>query len=139
LDCHVVEMPATTRTAQHAATAFGCWLEQIAKSLVFKARQTKRPVLVIASGANRVNEKRVAEFIGEPLDKADADFVRECTGFSIGGIPPVGHSQPIQALIDQDLLAFDKIWAAAGTPHAVFALTPGDLVRVTGGQCVQVS
>jgi prolyl-tRNA editing enzyme YbaK/EbsC (Cys-tRNA(Pro) deacylase) len=139
LDCDILEMPATTRTAQDAATAIGCRLEQIAKSLVFKTRQTKRPLRVIASGANRVNEKRVAEFIGEPLDKADADFVHECTGFAIGGIPPVGHSQPIQTLIDQDLLAFDKIWAAAGTPHAVFALAPGDLVRATGGQCVQVN
>jgi prolyl-tRNA editing enzyme YbaK/EbsC (Cys-tRNA(Pro) deacylase) len=139
LDCKVVEMPATTRTAQEAATAIGCTLQQIAKSLVFKTRQTGRPILVIASGKNRVNEKRLAEIIGEPLDKADADFVRQCTGFAIGGVPPVAHSQPIQTLIDQDLLTLDEIWAAAGTPHAVFALTPADLVKVTGGTCIQVS
>jgi prolyl-tRNA editing enzyme YbaK/EbsC (Cys-tRNA(Pro) deacylase) len=139
LNCKVLEMAATTRTAQEAATAIGCRLEQIAKSLVFKTRLTKRPVLVIAGGANRVNEKRVAELIGEPIDKADKDFVRERTGFVIGGVPPVGHSQPIQTMIDQDLLALDEIWAAAGTPHAVFALTPADLVKITDGTCVQVS
>jgi prolyl-tRNA editing enzyme YbaK/EbsC (Cys-tRNA(Pro) deacylase) len=139
LHCKVLEMPATTRTAQDATTAIGCRLEQIAKSLIFKTRQTKRPILVIASGRNRVNEKRLAERVGEPLDRADPEFVRECTGFAIGGVPPLGHSQLLETLIDQDLLAFDEIWAAAGTPHAVFALTPADLVKVTGGQCIQVS
>ena len=138
LDCEVVEMPATTRTAEEAAAAIGCKLEQIAKSLVFKTRQTQRPILVIASGKNRVNEKSLAELIGEPIDKADADFVRECTGFAIGGVPPLAHAQPIQTVIDQDLLAFDGIWAAAGTPHAVFALAPSDLVKITGGKCVEV-
>jgi prolyl-tRNA editing enzyme YbaK/EbsC (Cys-tRNA(Pro) deacylase) len=139
LDCKVREMPASTRTAQEAASAIGCRVEQIAKSLVFKTHRTGRPILVIASGANRVNEKRLAQMIGEPLDKADANFVRESTGFAIGGIPPVGHAQPIETLIDQDLLAVDEIWAAAGTPHAVFALTPADLVRITAGQCVRIA
>jgi prolyl-tRNA editing enzyme YbaK/EbsC (Cys-tRNA(Pro) deacylase) len=138
LGCKVLEMPATTRTAQDAATAIGCNLEQIAKSLVFKTRLTNRPVLVIASGKNRVNEKRLADLIGEPVDKADPDFVRECTGFPIGGVPPVAHAQPIQTLIDQDLMALDAIWAAAGTPHAVFALAPADLAKITGGTCIQI-
>jgi prolyl-tRNA editing enzyme YbaK/EbsC (Cys-tRNA(Pro) deacylase) len=139
LDCKVLEMPATTRTAQEAATAIGCRLEQIAKSLVFKTRQTIRPILVIASGKNRVNEKRLAELIGEPVDKADPDFVRERTGFAIGGVPPVAHSQALQTWIDQDLMTLPEIWAAAGTAHAVFALTPADLVKITGGACSQVT
>jgi prolyl-tRNA editing enzyme YbaK/EbsC (Cys-tRNA(Pro) deacylase) len=139
LDCKVLEMPGTTRTAQDAATAIGCKLEQIAKSLVFKTRQTKRPILVIVGGKKRVNETRLAEIIGEPIDKADPDSVRECTGFAIGGVPPVAHAQLLQTLIDQDLLALDQIWAAAGTPHAVFALTPADLVKITGGTCIQVN
>jgi len=138
LDCKVREMPATTRTAQDAATAIGCRVEQIAKSLIFKTRRTNQPVLVIASGSNRANEKRLAEVIGEPLDKADPDFVRERTGFAIGGVPPVGHAQQSQTIIDEDLLGHDIVWAAAGTPHAVFALTPADLVRITGGKCVGV-
>jgi prolyl-tRNA editing enzyme YbaK/EbsC (Cys-tRNA(Pro) deacylase) len=139
LDCKVVEMPATTRTAQDAAAAIGCRLEQIAKSLVFKTRQTRRAVLVIASGKNRVNEKRLGELIGEPLDKADPDFVRECTSFAIGGVPPVAHLQALQTLIDQDLMTLDEIWAAAGTPHAVFALRPAELMKVTGGTFVRVT
>jgi prolyl-tRNA editing enzyme YbaK/EbsC (Cys-tRNA(Pro) deacylase) len=139
LDCKVLEVPATTRTAQDAASAIGCRLEQIAKSLIFKTHGTKQPILVIASGKNRVNEKRLAEHVGEPLAKADPDFVHKCTGFAIGGVPPLAHSQPLRTLIDQDLMALDEIWAAAGTPHAVFALTPAALVKITGGTCVQVS
>jgi prolyl-tRNA editing enzyme YbaK/EbsC (Cys-tRNA(Pro) deacylase) len=138
LDCKVREMPGTTRTAQEAATAIGCRVAQIAKSLIFKTRQTNRSILVIASGPNRVNENRLAEVIGEPLDKADPDFVRDCTGFAIGGVPPVGHAQPVRTYIDKDLLDHDQIWAAAGTPHAVFPLTPADLIRITGGECITV-
>jgi prolyl-tRNA editing enzyme YbaK/EbsC (Cys-tRNA(Pro) deacylase) len=138
LNCNVLEMPDTTRTAQEAATAIGCSVQQIAKSLIFKTRRTNQPILVIASGSNRVNEKRLADLVDEPIDKADPDFVRERTGFAIGGVPPVGHAQQLRTLIDQDLLALDEIWAAAGTPHAVFALTPADLVRITGGECIRV-
>jgi prolyl-tRNA editing enzyme YbaK/EbsC (Cys-tRNA(Pro) deacylase) len=139
LHCQVRQMPDTTRTAPEAAAAIGCRVEQIAKSLVFKSLNTHRPILIIASGPNRVNEKRLAEVIGEPIERADPDFVREHTGFAIGGVPPLGHSQSLPTYIDRDLLAFEQIWAAAGTPHAVFALTPDDLLRITGGEVIDLS
>jgi len=135
----VVELPDSTRTAVEAAQAIGCQLGQIVKSLVFKAKRSERPVLVIASGTNRVNERAIEALIGEPLGKADADFVRQRTGFVIGGVPPVGHTEPLQTFVDQDLLAFDEIWAAAGTPNAVFRLTPHDLVRMTGGEVIKIT
>jgi prolyl-tRNA editing enzyme YbaK/EbsC (Cys-tRNA(Pro) deacylase) len=117
----------------------GCQLGQIVKSLVFKGKRSERPILVIASGTNRVNERAIEVLIGEPLGKADADFVRQRTGFSIGGVPPVGHTEPLLTFVDQDLLAFDEIWAAAGTPNAVFRLTPQDLARMTGGQVIKIT
>lgn len=129
----VVELPQSTRTATEAAAAVGCTVGQIAKSLIFRARDSSRPVLVIASGSNRVDEKAVAALLGEPLAKADADFVRAHTGFAIGGVPPIGHLEPPVTFIDEDLLAYAAIWAAAGTPNAVFQLTPSDLVTLTGG------
>jgi len=135
----VVELPDSTRTAVEAAQAIGCQLGQIVKSLVFKAKRSERPVLVIASGTNRVNERAIEALIGEPLGKADADFVRQRTGFVIGGVPPVGHTEPLLTFVDQDLLAFDEIWAAAGTPNAVFRLTPHDLVRMTGGEVIKIT
>jgi prolyl-tRNA editing enzyme YbaK/EbsC (Cys-tRNA(Pro) deacylase) len=135
----VVELPDSTRTAVEAAQAVGCQLGQIVKSLVFKAKHSERPVLVIASGANRVDEMIIEGFIGEPLGKADADFVRQRTGFVIGGVPPVGHAGPIKTFIDQDLLQYDEVWAAAGTPHAVFRLDPADLERMTGGKVIRVA
>jgi prolyl-tRNA editing enzyme YbaK/EbsC (Cys-tRNA(Pro) deacylase) len=135
----VVEMPATTRTAQEAAAAIGCTVGQIAKSLIFKGETTGRPILVIASGINRVNPALVAAAIGETPGKADADFARAATGFAIGGIPPVGFPAPILTAIDQDLLHHAEIWAAAGTPHAVFRLTPGELVQLTGGTVTQIT
>ena len=103
-----------------------------------RARESSRPVLVIASGSNRVDEKAVAAQLGEVLAKADADFVRARTGFVIGGVPPIGHSEPPVVFIDEDLLAYDAIWAAAGTPNAVFRLTPADLVALTGGTVAAV-
>ncbi len=130
----VREFPQGTRTAAEAAAAIGCAVAQIAKSLVFRARESGRPVLVVASGANRVDEKAVAALIGEKIGRADADFVRAATGFAIGGVPPLGHDTSPVTLIDRDLLALDEIWAAAGTPNAVFRLTPDDLVAMTGGQ-----
>jgi prolyl-tRNA editing enzyme YbaK/EbsC (Cys-tRNA(Pro) deacylase) len=130
----VVELPQTTRTAAEAAAAIGCTVGQIAKSLIFRARDSSRPVLVIASGSNRVDEKAVAALLGEPLAKADADFVRARTGFVIGGVPPIGHLEPPVTFIDEDLLAYDLIWAVAGTPNAVFQLTPADLASLTGGR-----
>jgi prolyl-tRNA editing enzyme YbaK/EbsC (Cys-tRNA(Pro) deacylase) len=135
----VVELPDSTRTAVEAAQAIGCQLGQIVKSLVFKAKRSERPILVIASGTNRVNERAIEALIGEPLGKADADFVRQRTGFVIGGVPPTGHSEPLQTFIDQDLLAFDEIWAAAGTPNAVFRLTPQDLLRMAGGEIINIA
>lgn len=135
----VLELPASTRTAQEAADAIGCTVAQIAKSLIFRAAESGAPVLVIASGTNRVDVARIAERLGERLGKADADFVRETTGFAIGGVPPVGHAQPLRTFIDRDLLQHDVIWAAAGTPRAVFKLAPDDLVALTGGEVVQVA
>ena len=130
--------PQGTRTAAEAAAAVRCEVAQIAKSLVFRARVSGRPVLVIASGANRVDEKAVAVLIGEKIGRADADFVRAATGFAIGGVPPVGHDTPPVTLIDRDLLALDETWAAAGTPNAVFRLTPRDLVTLTGGRVAEI-
>ena len=105
----VVELPDTTRSASDAAQAIGCGVEQIAKSLVFRSKQTQRPILIIASGTNRVNEKRIGELLGEPIEKADADFVRQKTGFAIGGVPPVGHTEQPVVFIDEDLLHYDEI------------------------------
>ena len=134
----VVELPDSTRTAKEAAQAVGCRVEQIVKSLVFKGKHSGKPVLVVASGPNRVNEKRLSELVGEPIEKADADFVRQRTGFVVGGVPPVGHSERLETFIDEDLLQCEEIWAAAGTPHAVFQLTPADLKAMTDGQVVSV-
>ena len=134
LTLDVVELPASTRTAPEAAAAIGCSVGQIVKSLVFKGKRSEKPVLVIASGANRVSEKKIEALIGEPLGKADADFVRQHTGFVIGGVPPLGHLEPIQTFIDEDLLQYETIWAAAGTPNAVFRLDPPGLLRMTGGE-----
>ena len=132
----VVEFDASTRTAQDAANAIGCTVGQIVKSLIFKGRQSAKPVLVLASGSNRVDEKKIAAMVGEKIEKADADFVRQHTGFAIGGVPPVGHASPLETLIDQDLLQYAEIWAAAGTPNAVFKLATVDLQRIVVGAWV---
>jgi prolyl-tRNA editing enzyme YbaK/EbsC (Cys-tRNA(Pro) deacylase) len=133
-DYQVLEFDAGTRTAADAAAAVGCTVAQIAKSLIFRTRETNRSVLVVASGANRVDEKRIAAEIGERIVRADADFVRQATGFVIGGVPPVGHKTPPITLIDDDLYQHDANWAAAGTPNAVFQLTPERLAGLTGGR-----
>lgn len=135
----VVELPDSTRTAAEAAQAIGCQAGQIVKSLVFRAEKSNRPILVIASGTNRVNEKRIGQLLGEPIGKADADFVRQNTGFVIGGVPPLGHAQPVQTFIDQDLLQYEQVWAAAGTPYAVFRLSPENLEDMTAGQIVEIT
>ena len=137
--CRVVEMPASTRTAREAADAIGCTVAQIAKSLLFRTRQTQRPVLVIASGVNRVNETALGQIVGEGIDRADAEFVRQKTGFAIGGVPPLGHAEPLLTFLDEDLRRHQEIWAAAGSPTAVFRLTPADLQTMTGGQWTRVS
>jgi prolyl-tRNA editing enzyme YbaK/EbsC (Cys-tRNA(Pro) deacylase) len=133
-DYQVLEFDAGTRTAADAAAAIGCMVAEIAKSLIFRAEPSGRAVLVIASGAKRVDERKVGELVGETIVRADADFVRSRTGFAIGGVPPLGHAEPLVTLIDETLRTFETIWAAAGTPNAVFRLTPADLVRLTGGR-----
>jgi prolyl-tRNA editing enzyme YbaK/EbsC (Cys-tRNA(Pro) deacylase) len=134
----IVEYAEPARTSAQAADVLGCTVGQIAKSLVFRAA-SGRAVLVIASGANRVDEAKVAAHLGEAVGKADAAFVREATGFAIGGIPPLGHAQPLAPLIDRDLLRFDVVYAAGGTPHAMFPVSPADLVRVSGGTPADVA
>jgi prolyl-tRNA editing enzyme YbaK/EbsC (Cys-tRNA(Pro) deacylase) len=132
------EFGETTRTSADAAAAIGCTVGQIAKSVVFRAAGSNRAVLIIASGANRVNEKLVADALGERIVKADAAFVRDKTGFAIGGVAPVGHTEAPVVIIDADLLQYAEIWAAAGTPNAVFRLTPAALVAMTGGRVIAV-
>lgn len=134
----VMELESITRTSAEAAQAVGCRVEQIAKSILFKSKQTDMPILVIASGPNRVNEKRIEAFISEPLGKADADYVRKHTGFVIGGVPPIGHLEKLDIFIDEDLLKYEEIWAAAGSPNALFRLTPSDLIQMTGGRVVSI-
>lgn len=138
LTCRVVEMPASTRTAEEAALAIGCSVAQIAKSIVFKAPTSGNAVLVIASGVNRVNEKAVSACLGEAIERASPEFVRESTGFAIGGVAPCGHSGPVRVFIDRHLLELGSLWAAAGTPNAVFQIEADDLVRLTGGRVVDI-
>ena len=130
----VKEFPVSTRTSAEAAAAIGCAVGQIAKSLVFRGARSGQAVLIVASGANRVDPAKAEALLGEAIGRADAAFVRAATGFAIGGVPPVGHDRPLATLIDRDLLAYDEIWAAAGTPNAVFRLTPDDLGELTGGR-----
>ena len=134
----VLEFEASTRAAADAAVAVGCSVGQIAKSIIFKAA-TGQPVLVVASGDNRVSTTKVTAALGEKIGRADADFVRARTGFAIGGVPPVAHAEPVTTLIDQDLARFEQIWAAAGTPNAVFALTYSDLVALTSGTVADIA
>lgn len=137
-DYAVVELQASTRTSAEAAQAVGCQVGQIAKSLIFRTKVTDRAVLVIASGANRVDEARLGALLGEPIGRASPEFVRERTGYAIGGVAPVGHPARLPIYIDADLLSYDRIWAAAGTPNAVFPLPARDLPALTGGQVVSI-
>ncbi len=137
----VVEMPDSTRTSAEAAAAIGCSVAQIAKSIIFKStelRDSVFAVMVVASGINRVDEKKVQALIGHPVRKADADFVRQQTGYAIGGVPPTGHDHQVKILIDEDLMQFSEIWAAAGSPRAVFQLTPAQLVEMTSGTLADI-
>ena len=134
----VIEHAESTRTAQEAADRAGCELGQIVKSLIFRGKDSGKPILVLTSGANRVDEKRISEYAGEAIGRADADFVRNVTGFAIGGVPPVGHLQHMETYIDEDFLHYPTIWAAAGTPNAIFELNTGDLQKMTGGNMVRV-
>ena len=125
----VLELPGSTRTEQDAARALGCSTGQIVKSLVFRDLVTDAPVMVLASGPNRVDERVIAEHLGHEVGKADAGYVKASTGYSIGGVPPIGHRNPVTVFVDEDLLAFEEVWAAAGTPHAVFKI-PGKLTSI---------
>jgi prolyl-tRNA editing enzyme YbaK/EbsC (Cys-tRNA(Pro) deacylase) len=135
----VRELDASTRTAPEAAAAVGCELGAIVKSLVFRGASSGEPVLVLVSGDNRAIESRVAAEIGEDVQRPDADFVRSATGYAIGGVPPVGHPGEVRTLFDRDLLRFDEVWAAAGTPRAVFPVEPGELARAAGGSVVAIA
>jgi Cys-tRNA(Pro) deacylase len=139
LECQVLNMKETTRSAQDAANSLGCRVEQIVKSLVFMTKKTKKPILVIASGANRVNTKKIRNLLSEPIKMADPDFVRAKTGFAVGGVPPLGHSNPLATFIDEDLLKYPEIWAAAGTSNTMFKLSPDDLQKITEGQVISVT
>ncbi len=133
------ELPGSTRTAQEAADSIGCTVPQIAKSLVFKEKKTDRPILIIASGSNRVNVKKIQKSTGLKLEKADGKFVKDKIGYAIGGVPPVGHNEPLETLLDADLKKYETIWAAAGTPFAVFQLKPADLKPLTEGKWIDLS
>ena len=134
----VREMPQSTRTAEEAAVACGVTVGQIVKSLVFAGAGTKKPYLFLVSGKNRVNETAVAAQLGETLTRPDAHFVRDLTGFSIGGIPPFGHDRTLPTYLDFDLLAYDIVWAAAGTPRAVFSVEPTRLRDAIGATVIGV-
>lgn len=134
----VVMLPETGKTSAEAAAGLGCAVAQIAKSILFRRCEDDRPVLVVASGANRVDEHKVAQQVG-PIARADAKFVREKTGYAIGGVCPIGHLTAPVTLIDADLLALDSLWAAAGHPHAVFNLSPQELVALTGAPVADVA
>ena len=139
LSVEVRIMPDSTRTAAEAAAACGCTVGQIVKSLIFQGKDTGRPILLLVSGSNRVDEKGVAEALGERLVRPDAGFVREVTGFAIGGIPPFGHATPLSTWIDEDLLSHITVWAAAGTPNAVFAVNPTKLRDAVEAKVLRVA
>jgi prolyl-tRNA editing enzyme YbaK/EbsC (Cys-tRNA(Pro) deacylase) len=139
LDIEVREMTQPTRTAEEAAAACGVTVGQIVKSLVFLGAQSGKPYLLLVSGTNRVNEKGVATHLGEALTRPDAAKVRELTGYAIGGIPPFGHATPLATSIDRDLLQYDAVWAAAGTPYAVFRADPKKLQQATGATVIAVT
>lgn len=134
----VVELPASTRTAPEAAQAVGCQVGQIIKTLVFRGIHSGKPYLILVSGSNRADEALLADLLGEPVGKADADFVRTQTGFAIGGVPPVGHLTRIETVIDEDLLQYPEVWAAAGTPNAIFRLQSQDLKRLIEGKIARI-
>lgn len=139
LAARVVELTVAARTSQQAADALGIAVGQIAKSLIFRAETSGRAVLVIAAGDRRVDEARIAAQLGEPIGRADPAFVREHSSFAIGGVAPLAHARPMVTFVDTSLRRFDTVWAAGGTPHCVFPLTPDELVRVSGGREIAVA
>lgn len=139
LSYQVQQLPQSTRTAEAAAEAVGCRLGQIVKSLLFEDLSAHQPILILTSGENQVDEELVSTSLGQQIQLASPDFVRRKTGFAIGGVAPVGLREDIPTYIDQDLLSFPAVWAAAGSPRAVFQIHPQELVRATGGKVIQVS
>jgi len=137
VDTEIVHFAQSTRTAQEAADAIGTSVGQIVKSLVFVAGG--QPILALVSGANQADTDKLAALLGAPVERADARTVREATGFAIGGVPPVGHATAMTTFIDEDLLQYDEVFAAAGTPHHIFRIVPRELVRITGGQVVALA
>jgi len=138
IDTQVVEFEQPTRTSADAAAAIGCSVAEIAKSIVFRGADSGQAVVVVASGDNRVSEAKVSEKVGEPLARADGDFVRAATGYAIGGVAPVGYSESVKLILDEDLKRFDKVWAAGGTPFSVFPLQPDQLRRLTGAEWADI-
>jgi prolyl-tRNA editing enzyme YbaK/EbsC (Cys-tRNA(Pro) deacylase) len=137
-DCTVIEFSESTRTALEAAERAGCELGQIVKSLIFRGLTTGKPVLVLASGANRVDEAQLSHLAGEAIGRADADFVRSATGYAIGGVPPIGYTQEIETYLDEDLLQYATVWAAAGTPYAIFEIPSRELARITRARVIPI-
>jgi prolyl-tRNA editing enzyme YbaK/EbsC (Cys-tRNA(Pro) deacylase) len=135
----IIELPGAARTAKAAAGFLGCEVGQIANSLVFRAQASDSAVLVMSSGARRVDVGKLSSHVGEEIGKADAQFVRLHTGFAIGGVAPVGHAATLRKFVEQSLAAYDEIWAAGGHPHTVFRLTYADLLRITGAPAVAVA
>lgn len=136
-DFTVVEFEESTHTAQEAADAIGCTVAEIAKSILFRS-QSGKPVLVVASGVNKVDEKKIRALLGEKIERASPDFVKEMTGFEVGGVPPVAHANPCVVYLDEDLKAFTQVWAAGGTPNAVFAIGFEMLAEISGAVVADV-
>lgn len=134
LQVDVMETGADTRTAAQAAEVAGCHIDQIAKSIIFLGLESGEALLFLTAGGNRVCDKKACQVAGEALGKADAALVRKQTGFAIGGVAPVGHLNPIRSFVDPRLIQFKQIWAAAGTPHHIFPISPADLVRITAAR-----
>jgi prolyl-tRNA editing enzyme YbaK/EbsC (Cys-tRNA(Pro) deacylase) len=139
LPAEIHRLADSTRTAPEAAAAVGCELGAIVKSLVMRGARSGDPILALVSGANRADEALVAAAVGEPVRRPDAAYVREDTGYSIGGIPPVGHPAPVRTVLDEDLLRYETVWAAAGNPHAVFPIAPAALAGATGAQVTRLA
>ncbi len=137
-DYKVIESNESTRTALEAAERVGCKVGQIAKSLIFQGKSSGKAILILTSGANQVDVKRMKVHAEEKIGRADPAFVRERTGYAIGGIPPIGHLHPIETYVDEDLLQYEKIWAAAGTPNAIFEMDANQLKKMTGGKVIAV-
>ena len=133
-DIQVREMTVDTHTAQQAADAVGCTVDQIAKSIIFRGENSGEAILFLTAGGNQVCPDKATLLAQEPMGKADASLIRSQTGFAIGGVSPIGHKNPIRCFIDTKLLTFDVIWAAAGTPRHVFPVSPTELVEFTGAQ-----